>query len=133
LITNKKQKGVKKMNKTKNKKYENLFDKIEILDLEFNCDKIKIEYTAQFLDENKSYSGFYYDGCNADPFKDVATSDIGEQERFDSVQEIIDLIPDAIEYHNDTSKVLVERFVSFIDENDDLILFMTVGSRTICI
>ena len=116
----------------KNNDYNNLFDGIDILDAEFEFEKIEIKYTATFYDKHlRDWDGFYYDGCNVEPFKDKATSDFGNQARFDSIQEIIDLIPDAKKYHKDTTTILIERFVSFVDEDDEIILYMAVGRQDV--
>ena len=119
------------INKTKNhdQKIMNVsFNEIDVLDSAFEYEKMEVKYTAGFYDKYlRDYDGFYYDGCNVEPFKNKATSDFGDQTRFDSVEEIINLIPDAIEYHKDTTNVLIKRFVSFIDENDEIILYIAAG------
>lgn len=118
--------------KTKNNNYNNLFDELDILDAGFEYEKTEIKYTATFYDKySKDYDGFYYDGCNVEPFKNVSNSDRGSDKYFDSVQEIIDILPEAKKYHKDTTDILIERFVSFLDENDQIILFMKVGQRSI--
>lgn len=119
------------MNK-KNNKYDDLFDEIDVLDSEFEYSKIEIKYLATFYDKYlRDYDGFYYDGCNVEPFKNVSTSDRGSGVFFDSVQEIIDIVPDARNYHKDTTTILIERFVSFIDEDDEIILYMAAGKKDI--
>ena len=119
------------MNK-KNNKYDDLFDEIDVLDSAFEYEKMEVKYTADFYDKYlRDYDGFYYDGCNVEPFKNIATSDRGSEVYFDSVEEIINLIPDAIKYDKDTTNILIERFVSFLDENDEIILYMSVGRRDI--
>lgn len=120
----------------KNKNYIKIikvsFDEIDVLDVGFEFEKIEIKYTATFYDKHlRDWDGFYYDGCNVEPFKDKATSDFGNQARFDSIQEIIDLIPDAKKYHKDTTTILIERFVSFVDEDDEIILYMAVGRQDV--
>ena len=122
--------------KTKNKNYIKIinisFDEIDVLDVGFEFEKIEVKYTATFYDKHTSdWAGFYYDGCNVEPFKDKATSDFGNQKQFDSIQEIIDLIPDARNYHKSTTHVLIERFVSFVDSADEIILYMAVGRQAV--
>lgn len=116
----------------KNNKYDDLFDEIDILDAEFEYEKMEVKYTATFYDKNlKNYNGFYYDGCNVEPFKNVSNSDRGSEVFFDCIQEIINLIPDARNYHKDTTNILIERFVSFVDKNDEIILYMSIGKRDV--
>ena len=123
----------KKMNKNNNK-YDDLFDQIDVLDYgsKYIYEEMTTEYRATFYDKHlKDYDGFYYDACNVAPFKNVSTADPGCAFIFDSVQEIIDILPDAINYHKDTTTILIERSVAFVDENDETILYLNVGSRTI--
>jgi hypothetical protein len=116
--------------KTKNNNYNNLFDEVDVLDAKFEYKKTKVKYTAKFYDKHlRDWEGFYFDECNIELFKDIATSDIGNEKEFDSIQEIIDLIPYAKKYHKDTTHVLIERFVSFVDEDDEIILYMAAGKR----
>lgn len=118
--------------KTKNNKYHDLFDEIDVLDAGFEYEKTEVKYTATFYDKYlKDYEGFYYDDCNVEPFKNVSNSDRGSEVFFDCIQEIINLIPDARNYHKDTTNILIERFVSFVDKNDEIILYMFVGRRDI--
>ena len=106
-----------------------LFDEMDILDSEFDIKKIEVKYTAKFYDKYlKDWDGFFYDGC---AFNDIAESDRGGEAQFDSVDEIISLFPEARKHHSDTSSVMIERFVSLIGQNDELILFMSVGKRSI--
>ena len=114
--------------------YDDLFDEIDVLDYgsKYIYEEMTTEYRAIFYDRHlKDYDGFYYDACNVEPFKDVSTSDPGCAFIFDSVQQIIDTLPDAVNYHKDTTTILIERSVRFVDENDETILYLNIGSRTI--
>lgn len=130
MINRTKDQAKKDMKNYKNDQF--IFDEIDVFGAEFDYEKMEIKYKVTFYDKYlKNYEGFYYDGCNVEPFKDISTSDRGNEVYFDSVQEIIDLIPNAIEYHKDTTSIIIERFISFIDEDDEIILYMAVGKRDI--
>lgn len=106
-----------------------LFDEIDILDSEFDIEKIEVKYTAKFYDKYaRDWDGLFYDGS---AFNDIAKSDRGREVQFGSVDEIISLVPEARKHHRDISSVMIERFISLIGSNDELILFMSVGKRSI--
>ena len=129
------------MKKQEINKYDNLFDDIEILldetptHLAYWFDSVhetKTYYTATFHDKfAPGYEGFYYDGCNVEPFKNVATSDQGKQYQYDCIDEIINLIPEAKKYHEEITDIVIERYIQLIDEDGTVLFFIKAGLRMI--
>jgi hypothetical protein len=66
-----------------------------------------------------------------EPFKNVATSDQGKQYQYDSIDEIINLIPEAKKYHEEITDIVIERYIQLIDEDDTVLFFIKAGLRMI--
>ena len=119
-------KGAMKMEKELKKlkeKYNNSFDEINVIDVGYEYEEMRIEFRASFNDTNYK---FYYNG---DDFDDL--DDYGGEVYFNSIEEIIDLIPEAKKYHKNTTHIFIHRVVTFVDKEDDIILLMEVGD--VCI
>ena len=106
-------------------KYNNSFDEINVIDVGYAYEEMRIEYRASFNDTNYK---FYYNGDDFDDmdYYGCVVTGIGEV-YFNSIEEIIDLIPEAKKYHKNTTHIFIHRVVTFVDKKDDIILLMEVG------
>ena len=89
-----------------------LFNDINVIDIG-PYDYMEIDYTASFYDEpiGKNWDGFYYNG---NVFKDMIDGvKCGGEICFNSIKEIIDLIPRAKKYNKKTAHIYIRRWVRF--------------------
>ena len=118
--------------KEKKVKKENLFDEIDVefIDDDFiDVDKWKITYNAEFMVSFlRDYEGFFY---SLGGFKEISESDRDNEMSFNSLEDVEDIIPHAIEYYEDITHIRLDRRIEFYNSDGEIVMTIRIGSKKV--
>lgn len=111
---------------------ENLFDEIDVENIDddfIDIDHWKITYQADFMVSFlRDYAGFFY---SLGGFKEISESDRNDEMFFDSLEQVEEIIPHAIEYYEHATHIRLDRRIEFYNSDNELVMTIRIGSKKV--